>query len=357
MSVLQSYTEAGSLLGAMAMGLLPVLQFFTFLYYTDPGAIYCVLLMYLLSLHGNHATAALAGVVAVMFRQTNIVWVVFVAGVSIIETLTDLVQPEKKDITAEQQQSPMFIFTVLKQIWINMKNNWRTFFSLVFNLLKTLWPYLLIAAGFLTFVVLNGSIVVGAKDDHQVGLHVPQLFYFFSFSTVSCFMYHATFPKLKNFLKFLWRHPFLVILFCTFSALAIWKLTFVHRYTLADNRHYTFYVWSKLFNRHELVRYALIPCYLFGFWSLCDSLQEQNGLWKLVYWLCVSVNLVPQMLLEFRYFILPYLMFRLHIRPPSYFQLVLEILISLAINAATLYMFVEKPFKWSGNAELQRFMW
>ena len=36
-----------------------------------------VLLMYLLSLHESHVMAALVGHVAVIFRQTNIVWVFF----------------------------------------------------------------------------------------------------------------------------------------------------------------------------------------------------------------------------------------------------------------------------------------
>ena len=45
-----------------------------------------------------------------------------------------------------------------------------------------LWPYLAIVLAFLTFVVKNGSIVVGDKSHHQASFHVPQLFYFFVFA-------------------------------------------------------------------------------------------------------------------------------------------------------------------------------
>ena len=41
------------------------------------GSTFLVLLMYLLSLHEFHVTAAFIGYVAVLFRQTNIVWVFF----------------------------------------------------------------------------------------------------------------------------------------------------------------------------------------------------------------------------------------------------------------------------------------
>ena len=42
----------------MALSAFPVLYFFTFLYYTDPGSTFCVLLMYLMALQENHLTSA-----------------------------------------------------------------------------------------------------------------------------------------------------------------------------------------------------------------------------------------------------------------------------------------------------------
>lgn len=345
------------MLSAIATGLLPVLQFFTFFYYTDCGSTYCVLLMYLLSLHSNHMTAGLMGFVAVLFRQTNIVWVVFVGGVSMLPVVTEFIQPQKKDITEEHQQSPVYIFTVLKQMGITLRTHPQALFKLILDILKIVWPYVIVIISFISFVIINGGIVVGAKDDHQVSLHFPQLFYFISFCTVSAFMQLITLPKIMNFLRFLIRRPLLVLLFCIIAALLVWKFTFAHRYLLADNRHYPFYVWGKIYQRHELVRYALIPCYLYGSWAMMSGLQQQNGVWKIMFWICVSVNLIPQMLLEFRYFIIPYLIFRIHMKMGSYFQMVLEILMNLAINAATLYLFIEKPFKWDNSNDWQRFMW
>ncbi len=54
----QDYTPLRCVLKTAALSIFPVLYFFTFLYYTDPGSTFCVLLMYLLSLYDNHLTSA-----------------------------------------------------------------------------------------------------------------------------------------------------------------------------------------------------------------------------------------------------------------------------------------------------------
>ena len=43
--------------------------------------------------------------------------------------------------------------------------------------------------------------------------------------------------------------------------------------------------------------------------------------------------------------------------PRSYTPLVLELLINVAINAATLYLFLARSFKWPNSDQWQRFMW
>jgi alpha-1,2-glucosyltransferase len=37
------------------------------------------------------------------------------------------------------------------------------------------------------------------------------------------------------------------------------RFTMAHKYLLADNRHYTFYLWRKVFMRADWVKFALIP--------------------------------------------------------------------------------------------------
>ena len=297
------------------------------------------------------------GIIAVLFRQTNIVWVVFTAGVVASHKVVEYIQPDKKDISQETQEGFSFLKIVLEHLMRDLKQWSSGSKHFWLDLIYALLPYGLVVIAFITFVILNGSIVVGAKDDHQVTLNFPQLFYFASFS--SCFaIFHLLTPmKLKDFLRFIYRRPLIVFIFVSIATVLIWKFTCEHRYLLADNRHYTFYVWHKIYKRHNFVKYMLIPGYLFAWWTIFNLQSHQNILWKLIYFVCVCVNLVPQMLLEFRYFIVPYVIFRLHSRFTTYIQVVLEFGLYISVNAATLYLFMEKPFTWPNETDLQRFLW
>lgn len=72
------------------------------------------------------------------------------------------------------------------------------------------------------------------------------------------------------------------------------------------------------------------------------------------------LSLVPTPLLEPRYFIVPYLVMRLHFPPPSRARLVAEAVAYLAILAVTVEVFVRRTFLWEGEEGeglVARFMW
>ncbi len=48
---------------------------------------------------------------------------------------------------------------------------------------------------------------------------------------------------------------------------------------------------------------------------------------------------------------------RLHAQFTSHTQVVLESGLYLLVNMVTIYLFLEKPFKWPGNEAIQRFIW
>lgn len=54
--------------------------------------------------------------------------------------------------------------------------------------------------------------------------------------------------------------------------------TIVHPFTLADNRHYTFYVF-RLLLRYPIVRYAAAPVYLVSAWSVIQALRASGKLY------------------------------------------------------------------------------
>jgi alpha-1,2-glucosyltransferase len=136
---------------------------------------------------------------------------------------------------------------------------------------------------------------------------------------------------------------------------AIHKFTCVHPYLLADNRHYTFYVWRRLLSTP--LAYPAIPMYLLGGWSCLSLLKTRDTLWKSLFVFCTFVSLVPQQLLEFRYFIVPYIIWRLNLVTTSMLTLTFELVLNVLINGLTIYLFLYKSFKWNTSSEVQRFMW
>ncbi|TKS90984.1 Dol-P-Glc:Glc(2)Man(9)GlcNAc(2)-PP-Dol alpha-1,2-glucosyltransferase [Collichthys lucidus] len=99
-------------------------------------------------------------------------------------------------------------------------------------------------------------------------------------------------------------------------------------YLLADNRHFPFYVWKRLFQRHEMVRFLLVPAYVFAGWNFLDSFKSRSLFWSLAFLACLLAATVPQKLLEFRRSMLP-----------------------------QLYIFISKTFHWPDSTAAQRFMW
>lgn len=84
------------LLESISLATLPPLYFFTHLYYTDVLSVTMVLTMVYFSLKGMHNWGGIAAFMAILMRQTNIVWVGMVLGNQVIKTAIDLCQADGK---------------------------------------------------------------------------------------------------------------------------------------------------------------------------------------------------------------------------------------------------------------------
>lgn len=54
-----------------------------------------------------------------------------------------------------------------------------------------------------------------------------------------------------------------------------------HPFLLSDNRHYTFYIWRRVFRLHFLVPYLLAPVYLACAWAWFLRLGELNKIYTI----------------------------------------------------------------------------
>jgi alpha-1,2-glucosyltransferase len=185
------------------------------------------------------------------------------------------------------------------------------------------------------------------------------------------------------------------------AAVVIHYNTIVHPFTLADNRHYVFYVFQILL-RHPAVRYLAAPAYI-----LCANvaiqalggtktpqMSAQNSKKRtssvilssgctaslVIIWLATTtLSLVTAPLVEPRYCIIPWIMWRLHVprlektmmdkdeikgnRLQRFLEndqtrLLFETIWFCCINAVTGYIFLYWGFQWpQEEGKVQRFMW
>ncbi|GLD91789.1 hypothetical protein PINS_up000322 [Pythium insidiosum] len=367
-------SDRNSLLHAWTIIAFPVSFFFSFLFYTDMGATFFVLLMYLLALPtSTHVEStspirflpsAIAGSLAVLFRQTNIVWVVFVAGTVVVRIVEQknghaIYGMTKKD--AKLQKIPTFV--AQQPAWQIAIEFLKAIFSHLPELLALLWPFIAIVAGFIVFLVHNGGIVVGDKSNHEAGLHGAQILYFIFVASTGFGASVLAPSQIQRFADTMRRQAksasgFVFLLFTVASVLLVVAFSSpVHKFMLADNRHYTFYVWRRFFLKHQLAKYIPISLYLLQGWRCWSELRRtRSPLWLVVFGLAVILVLVPSPLVEPRYYVIPFALLHLHTPPQPAWQLWTTLMGFAVVNALTLYVFLHRPYVWV-DGSIARFMW
>ncbi|EON62710.1 hypothetical protein W97_01934 [Coniosporium apollinis CBS 100218] len=450
-----------AIVSAITISLFPPLFFFSALFYTDVVSTWLVLMSYQCML--------VLGAVSLSFRQTNIFWVaVLPAGLSVIRELKKAAQTLRRD----NGQIPRAFLEVVRDSWeasgvydiavedASFEDYVKVVMSISIAAVKNISkvttaivPYLLLLVSFAGFVAWNGGVVLGDKSNHVATIHLPQMLYlwpyitFFSFPLllphilaplVSLFQPRRTDSTGKSLFS-LTPAAFLprTWVFLTLTALAMATAhfnTIIHPFTLADNRHYVFYVFRILL-RHPAIKYLAAPIYVFCGWTCVRALGAPPDLtvlgadaqavskprpaarqprearaktpgcdvsFVIVWSATCTLSLVTAPLVEPRYFILPWLMWRLHVpiaggysdstppaepapasekrlkqeslKPPeeqSRWPVIIRILRALQINAVWLelawflvvnavtgYVFLYKGFEWPQEpGQVQRFMW
>lgn len=380
---------------------LPPLWFFGFLYYTDLASVWLVMACLMLYNHLNRtrsfATAlllVLSSTLAVLVRQTNLVWVAFCTAHSI------LYQLQPRATLQQHGESVGLVWEVRAAIGDAVAKERRA--AVARMVARNVAPVVPMLAGCAWFVRWNGgSIVLGDKANHQAGVHFPQLGYFLLFATA-----FGLFPLLhalsappsaryrqsdsrvfalvrcvKNSITTVAQTTLGSVssIVCLAVALAgFWwaadRFTIDHPFLLADNRHYTFYLW-RLFRRsytlplmrsvHIQLRFALVPVYAAALFAWAAAVGTRGlRLDGVLLAGATAATLIPTPLVEPRYYLLPYLMLRLSVQPSENAQqqhrqpesrikwafLALELATYALVNLITLWLFVAKPFQWSPEA-------
>ncbi|KAL4818941.1 tyrosyl-DNA phosphodiesterase-domain-containing protein [Aspergillus spinulosporus] len=284
--------------------LFPPLFFFSGLYYTDVLALLVVVEAYNWDLSRGRSNMAMLemamflvlGVVALLFRQTNIFWVsVFFGGLQVVRKLRRVTKScessNMADILAAGSRNELYDPMVLDASLVDYFKTAASLCSVALNnlgsVITTLVPYLLILATFGGFVLWNGSVVLGHKEFHTASLHLAQMLYiwpyflFFSWPLLLVPMANIVLPKFM-LPKFLNQGlpasrrglpSLLTVLIILPIMLAVVHFnTIVHPFILADNRHYVFYVFRILLNSHPYTRYVATLVYFLGAWMIISAM-------------------------------------------------------------------------------------
>lgn len=133
--------------------------------------------------------------------------------------------------------------------------------------------------------------------------------------------------------------------------------TIFHPYLMADNRHYIFYIYNKFYKVYWWARYSMVPAATFAFLILYRVISHQTAGFQVMFTICTVAVLGFQQLIEFRYFIMPFLILRLVTPPPKTKWLIIDFILYIIVNAAVFYTFVTKEIYWENYDTVQRLMW
>lgn len=302
-------------------------------------------------------------------------------------------------------------------------------------------PQIIIIVLFALFVLWNGGVVLGDKSNHVATIHAPQMLYlwpyitFFSLPVIFDVVFHhiyalfspqplssktntqstPQYPSLQLVLpttattrNYVSTRLLLFLAFTALSLIAVHYNTIIHPFTLADNRHYVFYVF-KILRMHWSVRYLAVPAYVICAWLVLGAIggtasstssvkgstmipptkqantrlenTSANGSstnqaasettpptrasFVLIWLATTTLTLITAPLVEPRYYIIPWVVWRLHVLPASTLQrsstawiLWAETAWLLLINAATGYIFLHRGYEWPQEpGVVQRFLW
>lgn len=234
------------------------------------------------------------------------------------------------------------------------------------QLITTCGGYAIAGLMFAIFLIFNRGIVLGDKDAHTSVIHVSQLLHFAFFSIIFGFPWLVTRSNLSQFANTVRKNKLKAMISSMIIVAVSYFSCHVHPYLLADNRHYTFYIWRRflgcpttLFSKSLLYT----PLYGFTLYTTISMLGTKDTLWKYLFSICLCISIVPQKLLEFRYFIVPFTIWRLNIpnnnssNSNNTIQLSIEFVLYTFVNVFTIYIFLYKSFKWPQSSDAQRFMW
>ncbi len=253
---------------------------FFFVVYTDMWGLLAVLFTVMLTLRRQHLWAGLAGLLAVLLRQHNILWVGFCLLLIALEPPTDDAKP------------------------ISLP-------TIVGNPLRQGWVHLLVCVAFVIFVVINKGVAVGDRGSNPFVFHVTNFYTCLIWSWAMLLPGHcARLPAIWGLLRKPW------IIAATIAGLFVYLATYNNWHGL-NQPGSDYYLRNRLLTVMTASAIWRAVMYIPIAWSVlsfaCIKFTEKR-FYLLYFFGPLSIVLMP--VIEPRYYI-PALALLIAFRPPE----------------------------------------
>lgn len=253
--------------------LFPAIFIFYFMLYTDILSLLLVMLMLLFALDKRFVLAGLFGILSMLVRQNNVLWVAFIPALIYYETF-----------------------------------NWTISINKIISIIRQTWVFFICFALFIIFFIVNKGVAVGDASMHPAFLFSTgnvffSLFCFFIFFLP---MHVENIPKVFAYFKSS-KWPLLISLFL----FMIYWFTFKNDHPYNQIATYYFirnYILVKFTSSAPLKFLFFLPM-LYTFWSFVIIPLSKKS-WNIFYFFTVFF-LLPGWLIEQRYYIIPFVLFML----------------------------------------------
>jgi alpha-1,2-glucosyltransferase len=335
------YRESEAKPGALALIVIlnPPFFFLSNLFYTDPPALFATVLCWQLSLTGYSIASAIAGLYAASCRQTCAVFHAFIAFQDVVFGIRSR-KPRRHIMTSSAPHS----LAGLVYLYCLYQNSFR--------------------------------IALGDHGHHTASMHVAMFAYnggYFLISSIPLLVVLGLRRRgMKLFVEIvrsrMWRVVYMLSV--AFMMLLVYKTgSYTHPFVLADNRHFTFYIYRRILLRGAFTRSLLCTVYAAGllipfvsiqmcFNNITSNAEKRNRTqieWVIEETFCeaclyiiIAICLVPATLLEPRYFVPGYFVMMLRFLARSRIskdQARLCVAALAAANTALVFIFCEIPFE------------
>ena len=246
-----------------------ILPFFS-LIYTDLPALLTVLLAFLLTLQKRYMLAATIGFLAILMRQTNLIWVAFCC-----------------------------VFILIEHIREHGLEQWR---QQILPLARKMWAYAVIGIGAVTYFYLQGGVAVGDSHQHQVSFNLSNLYFFLLLTFVFLLPHNISYAK-----------PIIELLKSTPKAWYVLGAAFIIYMATYSNSHQYNSFGLSFYLRNVILHYtvtfpilravAFIPMAWMAL-TLYFFYKETDNKWLLTtFYLFALLSFLPLPLIEQRYYL------------------------------------------------------